>query len=56
MKKVTHADGVRTDLIQKFRRQINEKKYEVKSEQIASKMASELFEVKNSTMLTRLKV
>lgn len=47
---------MRTDLIKKFRREINEKKYEVKSDEIASKMASELFNVKNSTMLTRLKV
>jgi anti-sigma28 factor (negative regulator of flagellin synthesis) len=47
---------VRTDLIKKFRKQINEKKYEVKSDQIASKMANELFNVKNSIMLTKLKV
>jgi anti-sigma28 factor (negative regulator of flagellin synthesis) len=56
LKKVTNADGIRTDLIKKFRKQINEKKYEVKSDEIASKMANELFNVKNSTMLIRLKV
>ena len=56
MKKVTNVDGIRSDLVKKYRKQINEQKYVIKSDQIASKMANELFNVKNSTMLTRLKV
>ena len=31
------------DLVKKYRKEINEKKYRVKSEEIASKMAKDLF-------------
>lgn len=39
---------IRSDLIKKYRRQINEKSYVVKSKEIAQKMASELFNKKSS--------
>ncbi|MBI5177934.1 MAG: hypothetical protein HZA04_01580 [Nitrospinae bacterium] len=35
--------GIRFDLVRKFRKQIREQTYVVKSDEIASKMAQELF-------------
>lgn len=34
---------VRMDLVKKYRKEINEKRYKIKSREIASKMAKELF-------------
>jgi hypothetical protein len=41
--KVSPGSGVRMDLIRKFRKQIKEQTYVIKSDEIASKMAQELF-------------
>ena len=56
MNKVSATDGIRTDLIKKYRKAINEKNYEVKSMEIAAKMADELFNSKNTVIRTKLKV
>lgn len=37
------SNGLRLDLIRKYRKQIREQSYVIRSEEIASKMAQELF-------------
>ena len=43
--------SVRMDLVKKYRKEINEKKYKIKSREIATKMAKELFNGKLYPML-----
>jgi anti-sigma28 factor (negative regulator of flagellin synthesis) len=40
---VSPNSSVRMELVKKYRKEINEKKYKIKSREIASKMAKELF-------------
>ncbi len=40
---MSQSNGIRMDLIKQFRKQIKEQTYRVKSDEIASKMAQELF-------------
>ncbi|MFQ5432966.1 MAG: flagellar biosynthesis anti-sigma factor FlgM [Nitrospinota bacterium] len=40
---IPQNSSVRMELVKKYRKEINEKKYRVKSLEIASKMAKELF-------------
>ncbi len=47
--------GIRVDLVKKFRKQINEKSYKIKSEEIAGKMAKELFNVKSAASRINLR-
>ncbi len=51
MSSINGAGGIRTDLIKKFRKEINNKTYRVKSDEIATKMAKDFFNLKSS--LTR---
>ncbi len=48
---VSQNSSVRMDLVKKYRKEINEKKYKIKSLEIASKMAKELFNGKIYPML-----
>jgi len=43
----TVNSGVRMELVKKYRKEINEKTYKIKSKEIAGKMAIELFNGKS---------
>ena len=45
--KGVRSGGVRMDLVKKYRKQINEKTYKIKSSEIAEKMASDIFNNKS---------
>lgn len=47
--------GIRTELIKKFRKQINDKTYKIKSDEIATKMASEIMSVRTPYSKINLK-
>ncbi len=51
MGKIPQNSSVRMDLVKKYRKEINEKKYKIKSREIATKMAKELFNGKIYPML-----
>ncbi len=47
---------IRRELVEKFRKEISSKKYKVKSKEIASKMAKEIFNAKSSSGRIDLKL
>ena len=54
--KVNPKSSVRSELVEKYRKQIAEKRYKIKSREIADKMAKDIFDTKNNTMRSSLKV
>ncbi len=50
------VSGIRKELVEKFRKEIADKKYKVKSREIASKMAKEIFSTKSSSGRIDLKL
>lgn len=49
-------NGIRNELVKKYRKEISEKKYKVKSKEIASKLAKEIFNHRSSSGRLDLKI